>query len=104
MTNNVDSQRHLFWWGGLLIFILLIILTIFSSPLPDGLEWVAHRLGFVDQEKPFFPAPLADYTISSGLSPAANQILSAILGVSIIVVFLLALSRLLKHSNKGGSP
>ncbi len=100
MTGNTNSRNRLFRWSVISGFIFLVILTIFSSSLPDGLEWVAHRLGFITREKPVFHAPLADYTLSSGLSPAANQILSAVLGIGIITAVLLIISRLLQSSNK----
>ena len=33
----------------------------FASPLPDGLEAVAERLGFAGAARPLWPAPLPDY-------------------------------------------
>jgi len=51
-----------------------------ASSSPDGLERVAADLGFADQERSSFHAPLADYTVPGlpqGLSGAAAGLLGA---------------------------
>lgn len=103
MSNEVNSGKHLFRRGTLLFFILLIVLTLFSSSLPDGLEWVASRLGLVEQERHLFSAPLADYVVSSRFSTALNQFLSAVIGAGIIILFLWVVARFTKRTHKNGT-
>ncbi len=71
----------------LALFLVVIALTIFSSSLPDGLEWTARHLGISHKEQPLHQAPLADYMLSRRLSPGLNQIFSGLIGAA--VVFLL---------------
>ncbi len=86
-----STQRSWFWLGGLVA--LLVFFTIFSSSLPDGLEWVAHRLGFQEREASAPVALFSDYTISQHLPAALNQILSALLGSLLLAGILFLLFR-----------
>lgn len=68
----------------LVVLLIFVLLTAFSSTLPDGLEWTAKKLGFLQKEKPAMAAPLNDYSVSNSFSSQTNQIISAILGMLIV--------------------
>jgi cobalt/nickel transport system permease protein len=53
-------------WGGLLALGLALFVAPHASPLPDGLEYVAGKLGFEHKAsaQPLLPAPLPDYQLA----------------------------------------
>lgn len=66
-------------------------LAPFASPLPDGLESVAERLGFADAARALWPAPAPDYE-----APAlgrAGSVLAGVLGTLAAAALAWALSR-----------
>ncbi len=80
----MSKQNKQVVWMILLVLGVLVVLTAFSSALPDGLEWVAGKLGFLQREREVYQAPLADYTVHSRLPAGINHILSAILGIGVV--------------------
>ncbi len=94
-------QRKGFWIAGLLA--ILILLTMFSSTLPDGLEWVAHRLGFQQRETGPPLTVFSDYTISRHLPPGLNQVLSALLGALLLAGILFLVSKWTASCSKKGN-
>lgn len=72
-----------------------ILLAPFASQLPDGLEWVAERLGFAGREaEPLVAAPLPDYTLP-GLGEGPWGVWgAALVGVVLVVLVLWALGAL----------
>jgi hypothetical protein len=69
----------------LIVLFCFILLTLFSSTLPDGLEWAAEKLGFINKETETITSPFADYSISESLSPKTNRLLSALFGATLLV-------------------
>lgn len=81
---------------GLLISLgLAAVVSPFASSLPDGLEWVAEKLGFIEKERQIVTAPLADYgipivkgtRISTTLAGVAGTLI--VFGVTILFMFIL---------------
>ncbi|MBU0517793.1 PDGLE domain-containing protein [bacterium] len=70
------------------LIVALIMAGLFSplaSFFPDGLEWAAERLGFIDHAnpEPLLTSPLPDYTIPRvGDSPLSTA-LAGIIGTLI---------------------
>ena len=90
-------------WIIIPIFVVLITLSAFSSALPDGLEWVLHKLNLGGKETPYLNAPFSDYNLHSGLPDQINQILSALIGIGIILALSLIYARI-KQKRKTGNP
>jgi len=65
---------------------------VFASSHPDGLEWVAARLGFENavSEKSLINSPMPDYSIFSIQSSFLSTFLSGIIGT--VMVFLAAIA------------
>ncbi len=86
----MKTQKRLNWIF-LVVLCIVIFLTVFSSSLPDGLEWVSEKLGFAQKEKTIYSAPAEDYTISEKLSSGLNQIFSGFLGILVVtgIVFII---------------
>lgn len=58
----VVPERHSFVIA-MTAVLLALVLSPFASPLPDGLEWVAERYGFLHRSAPAFTGFFADYAI-----------------------------------------
>lgn len=89
-------------WGALAGYGLLVTLGLavfvapFASPLPDGLEAVAAKLGFEHQAgEPALPALAPDYAIPGVDSAAAATALAGLVGTVVVFVLALLLGRVL---------
>jgi hypothetical protein len=91
-------------WIIVAIFVVLITLSAFSSALPDGLEWVLHKLNLRDKESAYLNTPFSDYNVHPGLPDQINQILSAIIGIGIILILSLIYARIKNKSKNWNSP
>jgi cobalt/nickel transport system permease protein len=82
--------RAMTGYGLLVALGLAVFVAPFASPLPDGLEAVAAKLGFEHQAAPpAVPAPAEDYLFPGVRSAAAATALAG--GIGTVVVFGLAL-------------
>jgi len=72
-----------------------ILLSPLASSLPDGLEWVAGRLAFVEHERASVAAPLADYQLPGVASPALSNVLAAVIGTLLSLLVAWGVARLL---------
>jgi cobalt/nickel transport system permease protein len=89
-------------WGALAGYGLIVALGLavfvapFASPLPDGLEAVAAKLGFEHRaSEPALPAPAPDYAIPGVESAAAATALAGLVGTIIVFVLAVLLGRVL---------
>ncbi len=67
----------------------------FASPLPDGLESVAHRLGFGALASEAARAPLADYKLPLVGSATAATAVAGLIGTVLAFLFAYLLARVL---------
>jgi cobalt/nickel transport system permease protein len=74
---------------------IAILLSPLASSLPDGLEWVAGQLPFVEQDRAPLAAPLADYQLPGVASPALSNLLAAVIGTLLSLVVAWGVARLL---------
>ena len=87
-AKNETSYVYKISWPFWLVIALLILVAPFASDLPDGLEKVAHDLGFMKQDKTgtILKSPLADYNIP-GLGK--NKLSNALAGAAGMVIVVL---------------
>jgi cobalt/nickel transport system permease protein len=80
---------------GALIVALAVaaFLAPFASPLPDGLESVAERLGFADAASALWPAPAPGYELPGAALGRAGTALAGVLGTLGAAALAWALSR-----------
>lgn len=69
------------------------VLSLFASSLPDGLEWVAERQGFLERGSSIFAAPFQDYCIPGFESETIVALFAGIFGVMFLFVFLFLLGK-----------
>jgi cobalt/nickel transport system permease protein len=92
----IQHNSKFVWIGGILIAILLAILSPFASAHPDGLEWVAEQTGFLNSMQDPSYRFIADYAVPGISNEAFATILAGIIGVVIVLVATLAVSRIRK--------
>ncbi len=67
--------------------LIALVLSPFASSYPDGLEWVAERLGFLHESMPLFVSPMSDYAVPFIGNEALSTSLAGISGTVIVFVF-----------------
>ncbi|HIH69606.1 PDGLE domain-containing protein [Methermicoccus shengliensis] len=90
------------WWHWGLIISLLMAggLSVFASPLPDGLERVAEDLGFIHAAEELVPAPAPDYTIP-GVGGAISGSLAGIIGTLLMFALVWGIASLMSSRREG---
>jgi len=84
--------------AGIVLSLLLVIISPLASSRPDGLEFVAERLGFmIRAQEPAFEI-IPDYVLPGPLSSALATVAAGVIGIIIVAGLALAAS---KMSSKG---
>jgi len=91
---------------GLLVFALVVagFAAPFASPLPDGLETVAERLGFAGAARAAWPAPWPDYSLPWLGDGAASTALAGLAGTLAAGALAWALTRRIGAAAPGAGP
>ncbi|MEO7268212.1 MAG: PDGLE domain-containing protein [Knoellia sp.] len=87
---------------GLAISLLLAgVVSLWASGHPDGLEFVAQRLGFLDSagEHTSDGSPLAGYGMAGVDNPRLSGGLAGLIGVVVVAVLAFGLMHLLRRRN-----
>jgi hypothetical protein len=66
-----------------------------ASQRPDGIEKLGLQTGIASHAKTFFTSPLAEYRLQLTSSPFLSKALAGIIGLVVIYVLCLAVSRVL---------
>ena len=94
--NKISSKG--IWSIGMLFTLALLILSPLASASPDGLEWVAEELGFLDLAQDAAYQIIPDYVMPGIHNETLATILAGIIGVVIVIVVLLAVSSRKRNS------
>jgi hypothetical protein len=89
--------------AGLVVSLLVAgVLSTVASSHPDGLEYVAGRLGFADAAGPHTAAdsPLADYAVRGVEGPLSGG-LAGVVGVLVVGLVAFGLVALLRRRSAG---
>ncbi|MHB1463456.1 MAG: energy-coupling factor ABC transporter permease [Armatimonadota bacterium] len=70
--------------GGGIVAVILAILSPLASSHPDGLEWVAEELGFLERAQDALYSVIPDYAMPGIDDPALATIAAGVLGVVIV--------------------
>lgn len=90
--------------GGLGVCLLLAgVVSVWASGNPDGLEFVAERLGFggTAGEHAAGDSPFADYGTSGVDDPRLSGGLAGVVGVLVVAVVAFGLMHLLRRRSTG---
>ncbi|MFW5469551.1 PDGLE domain-containing protein [Knoellia sp. CPCC 206435] len=91
--------------AGLGICVLLAgVVSVWASANPDGLEFVAERLGFggTAGEHAAADSPLADYGTAGVDNPRLSGGLAGVIGVAVVAVVAFGLMHLLRRRGDAG--
>lgn len=83
-SSQPSRQSHLVWIAGLLVALVLAVASPWASAHPDGLEWAAEQLGFMETAQEAGYQIIPDYVLPGVSSEALATILAGILGVLIV--------------------
>ena len=98
--NRQQALNRSVWLGGGILAVLLTALSPLASSHPDGLEWVAEQLQFIESARPPFYEIIPDYLVPGIPNEALATIAAGILGL--VVVTLAAMSAgLLRRRTQG---
>ncbi|HYN30687.1 MAG TPA: PDGLE domain-containing protein [Dermatophilaceae bacterium] len=103
MTRGRPSTRRLVAVGLVVSLLVAGVVSGFASSHPDGLEFVAGRLGFAGSGAGHAAAdsPLADYAVRGVDGPLSGG-LAGVLGVLVVGLVAFALGALLRHRSPSG--
>ncbi|MFC7492375.1 MULTISPECIES: PDGLE domain-containing protein [unclassified Knoellia] len=96
--NRITTSRLVV--TGLVVCLALAgIVSLWASGNPDGLEFVAERLGFIDSasEHGASASPFADYGTAGVDDPRLSGGLAGIVGVVVVAVVAFGLMHLLRR-------
>lgn len=76
--------------------VIVALAAAFASSHPDGLEWVATRLGFAGREVGnSFQSPLPDYSLLPIRSTFWSTFIAGTIGAALVFVFVLGVGKLM---------
>ena len=68
----------------LICTVVVVLAASFASSHPDGLEWVAGKMGFESSAATTIKSPLPDYTTPAMGEGAGSTIVAGLLGVGAV--------------------
>jgi cobalt/nickel transport system permease protein len=81
------------WISGLVLTVVLLVISPLASSKPDGLEWVAEKLGFLIMAQDASYHIIPDYVLPGIQNEALATILAGVVGVLIVMALVLLLTR-----------
>lgn len=88
------------WIAGLIFTVVLLICSPLASSKPDGLEWVAEKMGFLILAKDASYHIIPDYVLPGIQNQALATILAGAIGVLIVIAVVLLLTKRKKTAEK----
>lgn len=88
---SLNSQKAI-WLGGLGIAAALTLLSPLASTHPDGLEWVAEKLGFLHSAQEPLYTIIPDYAMPGITNEVLATILAGLIGLVLVVAATLIIS------------
>lgn len=98
------STKRLVAVGLVVCLVLAGIVSVWASGHPDGLMFVAHKLGFNTIAGPHASdgSPLAGYGVSGVANPRLSGGLAGIVGVVVVAILAFGLMHLLRRRGSRG--
>lgn len=80
--------------------------SYFASSNPDGLEYVAEKVGFADaaEDSPTADSPLSDYQVKGVENDALSGGLAGVLGALVVLVLAGGLAWVVRRRGSGSDP
>jgi hypothetical protein len=98
-------SRRAFFVGSLVVALLVAgVASYYASSHPDGLEYVAQQVGFIDraEDSPASKSPMADYTTRGVEDERLSGGLAGVVGALVVLVIAGGLFRVLRRREPEG--
>ncbi len=92
--------------GLMVALAIAIFASPFASSFPDGLEWVAEKVGFLhlsEEYAAWTKSPVPDYEMPGVGNPAVATALAGLAGTLAVFLAGFGLAKLMKSDKSGGS-
>ncbi len=102
-----NRRSRVQWVAGLVVVLLLAgVISLFASPSPDGLEYVAAEVGFSGSAAEHVAAdgPLADYQVAGVTDDRLSGGLAGVLGTGVVLVLASGLAWVLRRPRPRTAP
>lgn len=94
ITGCGRAQGSRWGWAAAAGLVVVALLAPFKSDFPDGLEWVAERLGFLEREaEPLLGGPMAGYEIPGLAGARWAPVVVSLAGAALVLLALQVLGR-----------
>lgn len=91
--SQAKVKSSFIWIAGLVLTLLLLIISPLASSKPDGLEWVAEKLGFLIMAQDASYHIIPDYVLPGIQNQALATILAGGVGVVIVLALVMVMTR-----------
>jgi cobalt/nickel transport system permease protein len=100
IERNATGHERSWAIAGISLALAVVLLAPLASSFPDGLEWVAGEMGFLEraQDAPYTLLP--DYTVPFLGETALSTIVAGVLGALLVASLVFVTTRLLKSSTQ----
>lgn len=104
-SDGVGDTRRAVGYGLAVTCGLAAFVAPFASPLPDGLEKVAERIGFANRADttPLHSSPFPDYLTPGTDWSAFSTVIAGLVGAAVAFAFAYVLARMLTPRSASGS-
>ncbi|MCA9940833.1 MAG: PDGLE domain-containing protein, partial [Anaerolineales bacterium] len=100
LQSGAETGQKRWILAGAVATLIVVLLSPLASAAPDGLEWVAGQIGFLDtaQNAPFQVLP--DYTLPFLGETHVSTILAGMIGAVVVAGIMFLLFRLLRRPHQ----
>ncbi len=99
-TSKANIKSSLVWVVGMVFTVILLVFSPLASSKPDGLEWVAEKLGFLIMAQDASYHIIPDYVLPGIQNEALATIFAGVIGVLIVIAVVMLLTKRKEQSAK----
>jgi len=99
-TSKGSIKSSLVWVVGMVFTVILLVFSPLASSKPDGLEWVAEKLGFLIMAQDASYHIIPDYVLPGIQNEALATIFAGVIGVLIVIAVVMLLTKRKEQSAK----
>jgi len=98
--SKANIKSSLVWVVGMVFTVILLVFSPLASSKPDGLEWVAEKLGFLIMAQDASYHIIPDYVLPGIQNEALATIFAGVIGVLIVIAVVMLLTKRKEQSAK----
>ena len=101
VSGSPSRNEKWIWISGLILALVLIVVSPLASTHPDGLEWVAEKVGFLHAAREPLFSIIPDYILPGVSNETLATIAAGVIGLLIVTGVVAGL--MFKRRRRGGS-